>query len=91
MSRKPLISTIVAVPVLLSAIFAATHDFVPDFTFTGSSLSGWHTLGHATWRAENGQITAIPQNPDGGWLILDKGYQDVEMYTEFNCGDKCEA
>ena len=91
MSRKPLILTIVAVPVLLSAIFAATHDFIPDFTFAGSSLNGWHTLGHATWRAENGQITAIPQNPDGGWLILDKGYQDVEMYTEFNCGDKCDG
>src|SRR5207248_3043192 len=44
-----------------------------------------------TWRAENGQIVASPQNPDGGWLILDKGYQDVEMYTEFTCGDKCEG
>jgi len=91
MSRKPLVSTVVAVPVLLSAIFAATHDFIPDLTFQGSSLNGWHSLGHATWRPENGQITATPQNPDGGWLILDKGYQDVEMYTEFSCGDKCDG
>ena len=91
MSRKPLVSTLVAVPILLSAIFAATHDFIPDLAFTGSSLSGWHSLGHATWRAENGQITATPQNPEGGWLVLDKGYQDVEMYTEFTCGDPCDA
>ena len=91
MSRKSLILTIVAVPVLLTAIFAATHDFIPDFTFKGSSLDGWHSLGHATWRAESGQITATPLDRDGGWLVLEKGYQDVEMYTEFSCGSECEG
>ncbi|HEV2448694.1 MAG TPA: DUF1080 domain-containing protein, partial [Candidatus Sulfopaludibacter sp.] len=76
---------------LLSAIFAATHDFTPDFTFRGSSLTGWHALGQANWRAENGEIAGTPQAPDGGWLVLDKSYQDVEFYTELRCVEKCDA
>src|SRR5258708_39633242 len=90
MSTKTLISTI-TVSVLLSAIFAATHDFTPDFVFRGSSLAGWHTLGHANWRAENGEITGKPETPDGGWLVLERGYQDVELNTEFRCAENCEA
>jgi hypothetical protein len=89
-STKTLISTI-AVSVLLSAIFAATHDFVPDFLFRGSSLTGWHTLGHATWHAENGELTGRPDTPDGGWLVLDKSYQDLELNTDFRCAENCEA
>src|SRR3954452_8583056 len=91
MSTKTLVSTIVAAIGLLSALFAATHDFVPDFAFRGSSLAGWHTLGHANWRADNGEITAKPETPDGGWLVLDKSYQDVKVYTEFRCAEDCNA
>jgi hypothetical protein len=87
MSKKTLISAIAAVPAILSAIFAATHDFIPDFVFRGSSLADWHTLGHANWRAENGEIAANPETADGGWLVLDKSYQDVEFYTEFRCAE----
>ena len=89
-STKTLISTIAA-SVLLSAIFGATHDFIPDFIFRGSSLTGWHTLGHATWRAENGEVTGKPDTPDGGWLVLEKGYQDLELNTDFRCAENCEA
>jgi Domain of Unknown Function (DUF1080)/FG-GAP-like repeat len=91
MSTKTLISAIAAAPVLLSVIVAATHDFVPDFTFTGSSLAGWHPLGHANWRAENGEIIGKPESPEGGWLMLDKSYQDIKFYTEFRCADSCNA
>jgi hypothetical protein len=91
MSTKTLTPTLAAVFVLLSAIFAATHDFIPDFTFQGSSLTGWHPMGAATWRAENGEIIATPQSPEGGWLVMDKGYQDVKFYSEFRCADKCDA
>jgi hypothetical protein len=90
-STKTFLSTLAAVPVFLSAIFAATHDFRPDFTFRGSSLAGWHTLGHASWRAENGELIAAPQSPDGGWLMLDKSYQDIQFYTEFRCSQACDA
>jgi hypothetical protein len=91
MSTKTLISTIAVVGGLLSAIYAATHDFTPDFTFRGSSLAGWHPLGHANWRAENGEITGKPETLGGGWLVLDKSYQDVELYTEFRCAENCDA
>ena len=76
---------------LLSAIFAATHDFIPDFAFRGSSLAGWHMLGHAAWRAENGEVTAKPETPDGGWLVLDRSYQDVQLSMDFRCADNCDA
>src|SRR5256714_15444268 len=91
MSRHTVISTFAAVFVLLSAIFAATHDFIPDFTFQGSLLTAWHALGQANWRAENGEIIATLQSPEGGWLMLDKGYQDVKFYAEFRCAGKCDA
>src|SRR5580658_7145803 len=91
MSTKTLISTIAAVTLLLSAIFAATHDFIPDFTFRGSSLAAWHGIGHANWRAENGEITGTPETPAGGWLVLDKSYQDVDVYAEFRCPQACDA
>ncbi len=91
MSKRTLISAIATVLVVLSAIFAATHDFIPDYTFQGSSLANWRPVGHANWRAENGEIIATPQNPDGGWLVMDKGYQDLELYTEFRCAENCDA
>ena len=90
MSTKTLFLTLASVLLLLSAILAATHDFVPDFTFQGSSLAAWHPLGHANWRAESGEISATPQSPDGGWLVLDKSYQDVKFYAEFRCTEKCD-
>jgi hypothetical protein len=91
MSTKTMFSIAAAVSCLLTAIFAATHDFIPDFAFQGSSLTGWHGFGNAKWSAENGEIVATPQAQDGGWLALDKGYQDIEFYTEFRCPEKCDA
>ena len=32
--------------------------FLPDARFQGSTLTGWHTLGSASWSAGNGEITA---------------------------------
>jgi len=91
MSRTTLISTLAGVCLLLSGILAATHDFVPDFTFRGSSLTGWHPLGNANWGVSNGEITATSRTPEGGWLMLDKSYQDIEFYTEVRCADQCDA
>ncbi len=81
---------IAAVPAFFFVLLAATHDFVPDLLFRGSSLTGWHTLGNAQWKATDGEITASP-NGAGGWLILDKGYQDLEFYTDFRCTGQCDA
>jgi hypothetical protein len=87
--KKILVVTLAAMAVLISVDFAATHDFIPDLVFKGSSLAGWHTVGHADWRANNGEITATSKDPDGGWLVLDKGYQDLEFYTDFRCSGPC--
>ena len=93
MSAKTLGLSLAAVSLLsalLSSIGAATHDFIPDFAFHGSSLDGWRPLGQASWHADNGEIVATPQAAEGGWLLLDKSYQDVNFYTEFRCTEKCD-
>ena len=76
---------------VLTVLLAATHDFIPDVVFKGSSLTGWHKLGAAEWRAENGEIIATPKQESGGWLLLDKGYQDVAFYSSFRCTGPCKA
>ncbi len=72
-------------------MFAAGPSFHPDVTFSGSSLSGWHTLGQASWRAENSELVGTPQSGRGGWLMVDHGYQDVGLYAEFRCTGGCET
>jgi hypothetical protein len=86
-----LLPSLVVGTALFSVIFATTHDFVPDTLFKGSSVSGLRTLGSADWRANSGEITGTPKTPDGGWLLMEKGYQDVEFYSEFRCAGPCNA
>ena len=62
---------------LLMRPASANRNFLPDWTFQGSSLGAWRTLGDANWRAENGEIVGTPRTPAGGWLILDRPLQDV--------------
>ena len=61
----------------------ANRNFVPDWTFQGSSLGSARTLGSAQWRAENGEIIGTPKTAEGGWLILDKPLQDVQFASNF--------
>src|SRR4051794_4959402 len=70
---------------------AANKNFVPDWTFKGSSLGTWRTLGNAEWRAENGEIVGVPKTPEGGWLILDKPLQDVEFASTYRCTGGCRT
>jgi hypothetical protein len=90
-SKRIFISLLVAVPALFWGAFAATHDFVADFSFSGSSLAGWQTLGQADWRAENGEISATPREGDSAWLMLPKAYQDVAFHAEFRCSGAGDA
>jgi hypothetical protein len=69
----------------------ANKNFVPDWTFQGSSLGAARTLGNASWRAENGEIVGTPKTPEGGWLILDKPLQDVQFASTFRCASGCRA
>jgi hypothetical protein len=79
-----------AVSGLLAAICFAAQSFIPDATFKGSTLAGFHVLGQADWRAENGELIGTPKQ-GGGWLVLDKSYQDVEFSASFRCSAGCKT
>jgi Domain of Unknown Function (DUF1080)/FG-GAP-like repeat len=68
---------------------AGPPHFIPDVVFTGSSLTGWKALGGAEWRANDGEIVGTPK--PGGWLVLDKSYQDIEFFASFRCAPGCKA
>src|SRR5882724_11634597 len=92
MSKKQLlVSSLALICVLATAIFAANKNFIPDVMFNGSALTGWHPLGQADWRADHGEIVGAPKNASGGWLVLDRGYQDVEFFASFRCAGACKA
>jgi hypothetical protein len=68
---------------------ATSKNFVPDYVFSGSTLTGWTPLGGADWRAEKGEIVATPGT--GGWLFFDRSYQDVGFYASVRCAEGCKA
>ncbi len=62
----------------------AGASFLADYIFSGSELTGWHAFGQADWRAENGEIVGQAHpGSNGGWLVLDKSYQDVLFFGRF--------
>lgn len=75
----------------LAAVQAAGPTFRPDAVFKGSTLTGWAPLGQAAWKAQNGEILGTPQSPDGGWLVLNKSYQDVAFFSNVTCTGGCKA
>ena len=85
----PTVLAIGAAAALGAAIFAAVPNFVPDYVFKGSALTGWQKLGGGEWRADNGEIIASPAE-SGGWLMLDKSFQDVQIYMTFQCAGACK-
>ena len=77
--------------IFVGAVFAAGPTFRPDVVFRGNALTGWTPLGQADWRAQNGEIVGTPKQPGGGWLVLNKSYQDVAVYTNVTCPAGCKA
>jgi hypothetical protein len=65
--------------------------FVPDWTFKGNTLAGWQVLGAAEWKAIDGELVGTPKSADGGWLVLDKSFQDVEFGADFKCVGACRT
>ena len=87
--------TIVAAVAFIAAAFAsiiqgASKNFAPDVVFAGSSLAGWQPIGQGNWRAENGEIIGTPTTTSGGWLLADRSYQDVAVFTSFRCAGGCQ-
>ena len=56
--------------------------FLPDYTFKGSSLDGWHVLGDAEWQSNNGELVGKTAST-GGWLVFDEEYQDIGFHAKF--------
>jgi len=75
----------------IATLSGSGPSFHPDVTFSGSALSGFHSLGDASWRAQNGEIIGTPKQPGGGWLVLDRSYQDVAFYASFKCAAACKT
>ena len=91
MSRR-LLGLIAALAAFSNVPLAGTRStFVPDWTFKGSTLAGWHPLGAADWKAVDGELVGTPKSADGGWLVLDKSFQDVEFGADFKCADGCRT
>jgi hypothetical protein len=81
---------ILAVGAALAALFtlsAVPRNFEPDGMFTGSSLNGWRTIGQATWKAANGEITGTGK----GWLVFDKPYQDLQLEASWRCAGESQT
>ena len=82
---------VVVVAALLTAQGPA-NEFRSDTTFAGSSLTGWRPLGAADWQAQAGEIVGRPRaGGQGGWLVLDRSYQDLNFFTRFRCVGPCQA
>lgn len=82
-----IISTFIFSCILSNAIAQQPGDvngtglsFIPDFTFKGSALTNWKTIGTANWQARDGVLTGTVNN-SSGLLVLDKSLQDVGIHT----------
>ena len=59
-------------------------SFMPDQTFKGSSLKGWHVIGAADWQAKDGELIGKAKpGSNGGWLVFDSSYQDIGFHALF--------
>ena len=67
-------------------------NFKPDGSFKGSALTGWHVVGDADWSAQNGEIVGKAKpGTNGGWLVMDKSFQDVQLYLNYKCTGECKS
>src|ERR1044072_6743531 len=91
MSRR-LLGLPAALGAILTVPLAGTRSpSIPDGTFKGGTLTGWHVVGAADWKAIDGELVGTPKSPDGGWLVLDKSFQDVEFGADFKCVGACRT
>jgi hypothetical protein len=62
-----------------------SQTFIPDWTFKGSSLTGWQKIGQAEWSAKDGEVVGkVKRNGTGGWLMLDRSYEDIGFRALFS-------
>src|SRR5262245_14126100 len=94
-SRHFLLFGIFAAALALGAIRLGAADppeFKPDGSFKGSTLTGWHVVGAADWRAENGELVGRARpGGSGGWLVMDKSFQDLMLYANLRGDGACKT
>jgi hypothetical protein len=91
-TRSLAVSAVAVFALVLGLRAEKPGEFIPDGTFTGSTLAGWRAVGDVDWKAENGEIIATPgAGGAGGWLIMEQGFEDVQLYTEYRCTGQCKA
>ncbi len=91
MSRRWIYGIIAAFVLVEVASAAGPSHFKANPAFNGTTLAGWHPVGQADWRVENGEIVGTPKAPGGGWLVLDKSYQDTGFFASFRCMSGCKT
>ena len=90
--RSIAIATAGTVGLVLAVAAADPPHFKPDGSFKGSALTGWHVVGDAEWSAQNGEIIGKAKpGSTGGWLVLDKSFQDVHLYLNYKCTGECKS
>src|SRR5436305_11279476 len=82
-------SLILGTGLIFGSLAVGPRTFQPDYKFSGSSLAGWPTLGQAEWKAQSGEIVGRAQDPAGGWLLLDRSWQDLGFLANFRCTAGC--
>jgi hypothetical protein len=91
-SRVSHIAALAAALLGSSASLAAGQFFKPDTTLTISSLAGWHVLGQAEWKVENGELVGRAKpGSEGGWLVMDRSLQDLGLFASFKCTGACKT
>ena len=86
------VSTTAMMAMALGLSAADPANFRPDGKFTGSALTGWRVLGDAEWTASNGELIGKAKpGTNGGWLLMDKSFQDVQLYMNFRCTGECKS
>ena len=49
-------------------------------------------VGDAEWTAQNGEIVGKAKaDTNGGWLVMDKNFQDVQLYLNYKCTGECKS
>ena len=90
--RSLAVSTTALVAMALGLSAADPANFKPDGSFKGSTLTGWRVLGDAEWTASNGELIGKAKpGTNGGWLVMDKSFQDVQLYMNYKCTGECKS
>ena len=75
----------------MESVSHGNKNFIPDWTFAGSSLADTEQFGSAKWTVQNGDVIGTPSSPEGGWLLFKNALQDVQMAASFQCAAGCQA